>query len=164
MSASVEVFKKYHNSVFIETGTQLGDGVVMALNAGFPYVISIEANLDTFHFCCDRFKQEPNVYIGHGDTKTELKNIIEGVHVQCTFWLDAHLENEYPVLEELDQIAQHPIKTHTILIDDLRMFPTDKNGLTEAKIRDRILQINPDYKFSYENGHVKNDILVAKVE
>ena len=42
MPASVELFKKYPNPVFIETGTCHGIGVQMALDAGFKYVFSIE--------------------------------------------------------------------------------------------------------------------------
>lgn len=163
MSASSEVFKKYLNPVFIETGTQTGEGIEMALLAGFKLAYSLEANLELVRFCWDKFNQSGIVIIVHGDTRTDLLRLIQPIKETCTFWLDAHNENDYPVIEELDQIDQHPIKTHTILIDDLRMFHTDKNGLTEQKVKDRILQINPEYKFSYEDGYIKNDILVAKI-
>ena len=163
MSASVEVFKKYLNSVFIETGSQFGDGIQMALDAGFKEIYSIEANVDCFKHCVSRFYLR-GVNFWLDDSANGLMDILYDIDSKCTFWLDAHNENDYPVLAELEAISQHPIKTHTILIDDIRMFPTDKNGLTEQKIKDRILQINPDYKFSYEDGYVKNDILVAKVE
>lgn len=78
----------------------------------------------------------------------------------------------------MDILAAHPIKTHTILIDDMRAFGPSKKeclfdveelkDLTQEGVVERVKAINPDYKISYEDGHhgkivFKNDILVAQV-
>jgi L-rhamnose mutarotase len=65
-------------------------------------------------------------------------------------------------MEELKQIKDHSIKNHTILIDDRRLFGTaDFLDISEDTIKAAILEINPNYQFSYENGFIENDILVA---
>ena len=72
-----------------------------------------------------------------------------------------------PVLKELAIIGRHPIKKHTILIDDRRQVGTaDFDFVTEEQIRDAMRKINPAYRFSYETGSnanpmFKNDVIVA---
>ncbi len=74
-----------------------------------------------------------------------------------------------PVLKELQIIGNHPIKTHTLLIDDRRQVGTaDFDYVTEAQIRTAILSINPAYQFSYDTGSDAaamfiDDIIVARV-
>ena len=131
---------------------------------GFDCICSIDTSMESIYNCEKRFHKNYRVDLIHGNTIDELpKLLMYFLIVEITFWLDAHNENDYPVLAELEVIKQHSIKTHIILIDDLRMFHTDKNGLTLDQIKAKILEINPNYKFSFENGHVKDDILVAKV-
>lgn len=163
MPINANTLKKYLNPVFIETGSGLGDGIQAAIEAEFNEIWSVDSSYESFNHCANRFKWVDMVFMIHNDSISGLKEILLSGAVQCTFWLDAHNENDYPVLAEIEQIAKHSIKTHTILIDDLRMFPEDKNGLTVDQIKAKILEINPKYEFSYEDGHVKNDILVAKV-
>lgn len=164
MPITANILKKYLNPVFIETGSGLGDGIQSALDAGFRNIWSIESSKESFLHCCQRFEFEDKVGLLHCDTVEGIYRLSERHNFRCTFWLDAHNEGDYPVLRELDEIAHCPIKTHTILIDDIRMFPEDKNGLTVDQIKAKILEINPNYEFSYENGHVENDILVAKIK
>ncbi len=70
-----------------------------------------------------------------------------------------------PILTELRAIGEHHIKTHTLLIDDIRQCGTMEFDFIELQtIIDEILKINPRYKISFEDGYVTNDVLVAKVE
>lgn len=67
-----------------------------------------------------------------------------------------------PILQELEAIKNHPIKNHTILIDDVRMFGTrDFDGVTLDQITDKLREINPNYSIFFEKGYQANDILVA---
>jgi hypothetical protein len=99
--------------------------------------------------------------------------------VSSLFWLDAHFDvfsqkcGKYktPILQELDCISNSRLKTHTILIDDVRMFKNNKEwavSVTLDEIVCRLLEINSEYKISYEDGRDdytfrKDDILVAYV-
>ena len=62
-------------------------------------------------------------------------------------------------------IGQHPIKTHTILIDDVRIFrePSNKFSVTLDQVIDSLHAINPDYQIGYDDGFQEKDILVAHV-
>jgi hypothetical protein len=70
-----------------------------------------------------------------------------------------------PLMRELEAIKEHPIKTHTILIDDIRCANGQSLGnITLDMIIQKIWEINPDYRLVFENGYVPKDILVAKIE
>jgi hypothetical protein len=76
-------------------------------------------------------------------------------------------------MDELTAIKNHHIKNHTIMIDDVRLFADGVDKQIPYKIEDIknfIVSINPEYKFTYEEGFtdkergIYNDILVAYVE
>lgn len=168
-----EAFEKYLNYYFIETGTYRGDGVKMALNGGFEEVRTVELSETYYDMVVKLFKDNPNVKIWHGDSSQLLGEMIADIDEPATFWLDGHYsggdtasgEFTSPILQELDHISKHPIKTHTIMIDDVRDFGTYYFCYTTLdQIVDKIYEINPNYKITFERGHVENDILVAYIE
>lgn len=175
-TASSGLFREFKNPVFVETGSYRGDGINQALKADYKRILSIEIDLEHFHYCKSLFKNRSNVSLYKGDSSTQLFNIIKPINQRITFWLDGHYYKNlddiktsmctaFPLLLELKQIAKHPIKTHTILIDDVRCLGENKYfGITKAAVIQALKQINPDYKFTYRNGHVKNDILVAYID
>jgi hypothetical protein len=100
-----------------------------------------------------------------------LPDILKKIDSPITFWLDGHHscgdtalgEHWAPLMQELDVIKEHPLNTHTILIDDMRCWekPSEVHGFFKDDIFKKLREINPNYKFTYEDGHVPNDILVA---
>lgn len=167
-----EVFRHHLNETFIETGSYLGDGIQNALDAGFQHVYSIELAPHHYHRCCNRFAGNPKVHLYLGDSSVVLSQILQNINEPVTFWLDGHYswgdtakgETNTPLMKELAIIAEHPIKTHTILIDDVRQFGTvEFDFLKQDEILDMLRAINPDYIFYYEDGYQKNDVLVAKI-
>jgi len=166
-------FDRYPNKVFVETGSYRGDGIQAALDSGFETVISIEIANKYHMFCTGRFNELLNkkVFLYRGDSSVILFNVIKTINEPITFWLDGHWSGDdtgfgfdrYPLLLELDQIYRHHIKNHTILIDDVRLFNTQWAIGTIELVKSKILSINPQYKFSFENGFVSNDVLVARV-
>lgn len=185
--------KKYLNPVFFETGTFLGGGTKAALESGFPKVITIEIQEHLYNQCIngdptgngeDLVKEikDGKVSLHLGDSKNIMWNLISNVNDRMTFWLDAHIDggnyvqgltpNVQPcsIYEEIEIISKHPIKTHTILIDDLRIMAGSHSsgygwgyGIDIDEIKKKILNINPKYVFSYEDGYQSKDILVAMV-
>jgi hypothetical protein len=175
MPASVDLFKRHPNTVLVETGTYLGDGVKAALAAGFAIIRSVELSNDLFEKNAARFAAHTQVKIYHGSSEEQLWNMISDIREPITFWLDAHYSGGItvkgsemsPILKEIAIIGRHPIKTHTILIDDRRQVGTaDFDFVTEEQIHAVIRAINPAYRFSNETGsdaHAMflNDIIVA---
>lgn len=166
------VFAKYPNKYFIETGSHEGDGIQMALEAGFEKIYSIELSMSSYAYCQNRFKNQPKVTLLQGDSTYILPQLLERIDAPATFWLDGHYsegitakgETNTPILSELESIQRHPIKTHTIMIDDVRQFGTrefDFIPLTE--ILKKIYEINPEYSIFYEHGYIANDVLIARI-
>lgn len=168
------VLEKYINPYFIETGTQYGYATAIAIELGFEKIISIELdsklqenNINTFQ----NYISNGIVNLITGDSLTELIKIIPIIDKPCTFWLDAHVDKgplgvkKCPLYEELDAIQSSSIKTHTIMIDDLRIIGNGGWGANVSlnSIKEKIISINPNYKIVLEDGHVPNDILVAYI-
>jgi len=163
MSATKGLFGKYLNRIFVETGSNYGDGIQQALDEGFQVVYSVDILQDRYEFCLDKFKDEPRVHLLCEDTVAFLKDLLPIIDEPVTFWLDAHKGNgKSPLLHELAVIRGHHINTHTILIDDLRDWHVKKCGFNTEILKKYCLRINPDYTFVLEDGYVPNDVLVAK--
>lgn len=172
-TTSIGVFQKYPNKHFIETGSYVGEGIQNAIAAGFQEIHSIELSLVHYLDCCDRFRSLSNIHLFLGDSSSVLPMLLNQIDAPATFWLDSHYsfgttakgKSNTPLLAELEAIDNHLIRTHTILIDDVRLFGTEEFDYIplEGVIR-RILQINPDYDISFEDGLFARDVLVAKVK
>jgi hypothetical protein len=164
MSASKGLFAKFPNRVFIETGSLFGDGIQQALDEGFKCVYSIEILPELYEKCLERFKDRPEVHMILGDSGKLLGALLLTIDEPVTFWLDAHngVSNSR-LLEELEAIKNHPIKNHTILIDDLRDWKIKRNGFDTQVLMNKLREINKDYKLTFEEGFKPNDVLVATI-
>lgn len=173
MPISKNLFAEHLSDCMVETGSYMGDGIRNALDAGFPAVRSVELSPQFYEIARGRFAREPRVRVYLGDSGDILWDVIGDVDGRITFWLDGHWSGgqtalgpvQCPLRAELDAIARHPRKDHTILIDDMRCWVKDDPGIGfgEEDIREWVLAINPAYTFSRADGHVPDDILVCTV-
>jgi hypothetical protein len=170
-------FGQFANYYFIETGTFHGAGLMKAIESGaFIEYRSIEFDQGLFNAAVNRFSHLNKVSIFNGDSSRSLWNMIKDINKPATFWLDAHVYpvrqdggKNCPVIEELEQISWHPIKTHTILIDDMHCADTEAfDWLSKEDLIAKILQINPKYKIFYvpggDAGEYPQNIMVAVVQ
>lgn len=166
------LFEKYKNTqYFFETGSHIGEGIQKAINAGFTHIMSTELAPRYHNYCVNRFTNNKNVHLYLGDTEDMMENLISKINEPITFWLDGHNsggdtawgKHESPLMQELEIIKRHPIKTHTIIIDDLRCWEKPHYDFDKQDIINFVKTINPDYRILYENGHVENDIMVAHI-
>lgn len=164
------LFEKYkNNDCFVESGSFLGDGIQKALDARFKKIVSIELSSIYYDHCVTRFKDNKNVNLYLGDSEDLLKNIISKINEPITFWLDGHNsgantafgKHESPLMQELNIIKKHPIRTHTIIIDDLRCWMKPHYEFDKDDIESFLKTINNEYILTFENGFIENDILVA---
>jgi hypothetical protein len=173
MSANKGFFANFPNRYFIETGSFYGEGIQQALESGcFEHIYSIELSHELQQHCCRSFASNLNVAIIQGDSQEVLPELLKMIDAPATFWLDSHYSSgntakgktNTSLFAELEWIGQHPIKTHTLLIDDVRCFGTaDFDYLTLPETIEIIQKINHRYQISLGNGTFLNDILIAQV-
>ena len=103
-----------------------------------------------------------------GDSSKILADVISPIDRRITFWLDAHVNDfgmavdydKTPVMKELEIIANHPIKNHTVLIDDIEyceQFGTSIDEITEV-----LTAINSEYLIEIQK--LKMSVLIAQVQ
>ena len=161
---------------FIETGTASGEGVQVALDVGFKSVVTIEANHNVFAKACQRYAENSEVLCMLGDSGKVLPGYLTGLQEKAVFWLDAHYStgeeelgpgvDKCPLLADLHAIADHAIKDHILLIDDIRYFRgglPQWHNITLGDIIDAVMSINQGYCVRFVDGFVEKDILVAEV-
>jgi len=169
-TSSNKMLKKYTNKYFVETGTWGGYAVSVAHWCGFERIYTIEIDEEQYVYAKSLLekhgylKPEHGVSMFLGNSIDILPDIIPLLDAPATFWLDAHdtgVDENCPLYEELESIKQSPIKNHTIIIDDVRLFGTNFPNIDKKIVQQKLLEINPDYKITYEDGHIPNDIMVA---
>lgn len=174
MPGSIKLFGNHKHRVFVESGTFGGHGVRQALESGFEKVITIELSPDIHEKTKADFASDNRVTFLLGDSGAILGDVIKDINEPVTFWLDGHYSScgtakgpdMSPVLRELAHIKAHQIKTHTILIDDVRLFGGVMfDWIPIGKVAEFIWSINPQYKLSLEDGvpDLPFDVLVASV-
>lgn len=168
---------KGDNRILVETGSFRGDGIAAALEAGYERVYSIDIDSESIKFCKNRFNlyqiPDPRVQLFTGDSAEILSDVINGIEHPITFWLDSHWQmlegtepgtNPWPLLKELGQISKHPIKNHTIIIDDILVLThPDTTDWDLGLIKEYLGMINPKYKIQYFANPIINNILVASI-
>ena len=183
----LESLRKTHNCVnYFETGLWDPRADVssrQALTCGFDNVYCIEIRKDWVELGNIIFKE----YIMTGkyhlylDDSSNMKKYVttDNFKHKTMFFLDAHVDNENihnykkkcPLFDELEAIKSIERNDNIILIDDLRIitqsFPWGETSYGNIdflqQIKQFILTINKDYKFSTLNGHNADDVLLAYV-
>ena len=183
----LEKLRNEHNCVnYFETGLWDPRSEVSskkALSCNFNYVFCIEIREDWVKIGHEVFKDEIQKGRYHLllDDSTNMKNYITSdiFNEKTLFFLDAHVDNnnihnykkKCPLFEELDAIKSINRKDNIILIDDLRLikepFPWNETSYGNInflkQIKEKILSINENYKFTTLNGHINDDVLMAYI-
>ena len=187
ISFDLEILRNMHNCVnYFETGLwDPRDDVSSkkALSCGFDKVYCIEIRKDWVELGNEVFKEyivsgKYNLYL---DDSVNMKKYLinENFKNKTIFFLDAHIDNDNihnykkkcPLFDELEAIKSLERKDNVILIDDLRIineaFPWGEGSYGNIdflqQIKEIILTINKDYKFTTLNGHINDDVLLAYV-
>ena len=174
---SKSVLSKYKNDIFVETGTLWGEAIEVAIECGFKKIYTVDIDPKKVEHSRKKFAKEVKsgqVEVLEGDTFKMFPDILKKIDAPATFWLDAHWDGgpmgdyKCPLPFELEALLDHPIKTHTLLVDDRRIFGAIGSNwgedLDEELLIEAMTDINPDYKISFEDGCVPNDIIVAKLD
>lgn len=149
--------------LFVETGTDKGECVQRAIDIGFERVVSIEINPVLAENARERFSTNENVAILRGSSPAVLPFVLASILEPCTFWLDAHPDHDSPILQELAIFRHHPIKSHTILIDDRRLMRGHWENVHEEQVLRLLKAINPSYKITNVAGFDPTDVIMAQI-
>lgn len=165
--------------IFIESGLLEGYGASKALEAGYEETFSIEIDPESIKLAKHNFETKPEwiklakgkkINFILGDSSEKLFDVMSNINEQCCIFLDAHFGavdrlnfNCLPLMLELEALKKHSIKTHTILIDDIRLLKNGEGHLpwTKEEIINKLLEINPNYKIVYAPGFQNDDIMIA---
>ena len=178
-------------SIFVETGTFLGQGCVEAIKAGFDEVYTIEILEENYKKAERNFEKKLSlddrnkIHMHLGDSAELLGEILNGIKEPCTIWLDAHGNseskgwrvpdgNEYASVGEVcrhgssgripleEELKSIESKDHTILIDDVGGYLFNKNNISKNWLEGMVSKINPDYQIDYVDGAKTGTILWAR--
>lgn len=145
---------------FVEAGTYLGETVAQAVQSGlFDTIYSIELSSQLARAAKEKFRSVNNVEIIEGDSSVVFPALLKFIEGRAMFWLDAHWSKGFTALgpkvssvtDELEALAHHPVKNHTIMIDDMRYMTLDEGyfGATKDQLIELIKRINPEYKIEF---------------
>lgn len=151
---------QYRNEVFVETGSYLGDTIELVTDSKiFNEVRTIELSPYYYDMVIERFKSIQNTKFYFGNSRIHLLEMIQDITVPITFWLDAcwinvfhvgmDIESLCPIMEELEHIKNHPIKTHTIIINNLNRMNKEDLRIKRIDVLRKLLEINAKYKIKY---------------
>ena len=179
--------KQYECSNYFETGLYYpgpDSSSTMALKSNFEKVYCIEimkeiVKLGNYYYCIEIYQGKYKLYC---DDSANMKKYIElnkeQLKKRTIFFLDAHIDDENvnykykcPLFQELEAIRSSVRNDHIILIDDVRIIKRDypwgedKHGQINwlEELKQKILEINPNYKFKYLDGVIKDDVLCAYI-
>ncbi len=177
-----EICNDYDCNTYFETGLGYCDegevSLKQALKCNFEKCISVEIDKRFVDTGQDVFKNEINngkCILHCGDSAT-LSNYTDDIEGKCLFFLDAHIQQNMgdnsnytrrcPLMEELECIKKLDRKDHIICIDDVRIITGCKWGDHQdidllKQIKNKIKEINSDYKFERLDGHIAEDVLFA---
>jgi hypothetical protein len=139
---------KFKPSVFIETGTYLGD-TINSVHSFFDKVYSIELSSLYANRAKRRFEKMSNISILEGDSINVLQQLSNISDKPIFFWLDGHWSGgdtargslDCPLLEEIKIINNKYNQSCIVAIDDVRLFNTNINENWLDVTRENILEI-----------------------
>lgn len=156
-----------HN-IFIETGTYEGRTIAKFKDMYKTYH-TIEIVEAFYNKTRSKYSDCKNLHFHLGNSPVVLKELIKDIDEPVTFWLDAHYQGGKqpgdtlaPIKSELEVIKSHPINTHMIMIDDVRLFRN--YGTTVEEVTQLLKGINENYKIEFHPGMNPKDVIVAYIE
>ena len=140
---------------FIEGGTFKG-GTAKKMAGYFRNVITIEASPKLYKAASESLANINNIIIKEGNTKEILAATLNNGWDNALFWLDSHwsggetygINDECPLIKEIEIINNSKMKNMAIMIDDARLFlspPPKPHNLEKWPSIKEISLIMPQY-------------------
>lgn len=175
MQDAEALVKKYGINTVFETGSYHGRGTLF-FSSLVPVVVSCDiderywnlaaSNIRAAGACFDTSQPGAKVIIRngrtivlcHGNSPTVLHQMLSsgGFAKPYLFYLDAHWNDYWPLLDEIREIAAAGVSQSVIIIHDIKVpgkdfgYDTYKNQPLDLDyVKPELLKVNPDYKFRF---------------
>jgi hypothetical protein len=134
----LRLLKARGHRIFIEAGTYKGQTTAF-FAAHADQVISVELHDKLFAAAQRRFAKDPNVTLIHGDSLVEIPKAVANCSTPPLVYLDGHFsgrgtakgEEMEPAQSTLGRLAGITPPGTTIVIDDLRLFGSGRDGFPQ---------------------------------
>lgn len=154
--------EKFKLKILVETGTYHGD-MVEAMKGVFSRIYSIELGRELYENAKKRFDGEKKIHLIHGDSGTEMGNLIGSIDQPALFWLDGHYSagvtargtKDTPICDELSHILSAQDSGHVIIIDDARMFGANPAYPSIEELSKLIWAKRPDFIITVEDDIIR---------
>ena len=118
------LMRQLEPAAIVETGTYLGTTTAFLAETGLP-IFTIEANPRIYGYARAHLWRRRNVTLLHDDSRAALRTLFDGQLRDVTnrilfFYLDAHWNDDLPLLEELDIIFDR-CQAAVVMVDDFRV-------------------------------------------
>lgn len=146
--------------ILVETGTYLGH-MIETQKSIFDKVYSIELSPKYWKRAKQKFRNDANVVLIHGDSSEEMPNVLKDFNSPAIFWLDGHYSLgtakgnlDCPIYGEIQAIFSDNDNNHILLIDDARDFNGTNDYPTISELKEYIELKRPNSSFE-----VKDDVI-----
>lgn len=104
----------------VESGTFRGATAAALGDLGLP-VHTIEIDRDCYQHASAALAERKNVTVHHGCSAEVLPRLLEAIERPALFYLDAHWNDDWPLLTELGAIARHGLSDAVIVFHDVQV-------------------------------------------
>ena len=125
----------YDLTALVETGTEGGFGVSIAIRAGFENIYSCEIGYALYNEAKEKYGNDDKVNLFLGSSLKRLPDMLKEVEEEnVLFWLDAHLSNEKEYFDE----DRFPDKERLPLESELHIILENRNCIDDVFLLDDI--------------------------
>ena len=148
---------QYHIDTVVETGTFLGSTTLLFALL-FDNVHTIENNINYYQHSKERLQKFSNVQCHLGSSEEILKGLLPSLKGKpVIYYLDAHWNEFWPLLSEIEEIGKTHKDNCIIVIDDFKVpgrsdIPYDAYGTSECSyeyIEKSMSEIFSSYEYYY---------------
>lgn len=117
-----EIFRFFNPEYVLETGTFRGTTTEFFSTITNAKILSVESSAYLFGYAKARFWLNQKVTLFKGDSRAFLRDFLLDAHASRVFiYLDAHWDNDLPLLEEID-IVFSSTSSCVVMIDDFEVL------------------------------------------